>query len=66
MTLRRHRDVKPGLARKPVGDTAEIDHDVAQRPVVHVHHPAPDYAARVDVQFVAPIEWLSIIAESRL
>jgi hypothetical protein len=27
---------------KPLATPPSEDHDVAQRPVVHVHHPAPD------------------------
>jgi hypothetical protein len=47
---------KSGLAREAVGDAAEVDHDVSQRPVVHVHHPAPDDAAGIDFQLVAPVD----------
>ena len=54
--FRRHRDVEPGLAREAVGDAAEIDHNIPERPVVHVHHPAPDDPARVDFQLVAPVD----------
>ena len=39
------RDVEPALARKAVGDAAERAHDLAQRPVVHVHDAPPGDAA---------------------
>ena len=54
--LGRDRDVEPGLPGKAVGDPAERGHDVAQRPVVHVDHPAPDHPANVDVELVAPVD----------
>ena len=54
--LRRHRDVEAGLTRIAVGDAAQRADDLAQRPVVHVHDAAPDDAARVDAEFVAPID----------
>ena len=31
---------------------SEANHDVAKRPVIHVHHPWPDDPARVDIQLV--------------
>ncbi len=50
------RDIEAGLARIAVGDTAQRADDLAQRPVVHVDHPPPGDAARVDAEIVAPID----------
>ena len=47
---------KPAFARKTVGDAAERADDLAQRPVVHVHDAAPDDAAGVDAELVAPVD----------
>ena len=49
-------NVKPRLARKAVGYAAKVDHNIAQGTVIHVHHAAPDNAARVNLKFVAPID----------
>ena len=49
-------DVEAGLARKAVGDAAERADDLAQRAVVHVHDAAPDDAAGVDAELVAPVD----------
>ena len=49
-------DVEAGLARIAVGDAAQRADDLAQRPVVHVEHPAPDDAADVDGLGVAPVD----------
>ena len=47
---------KPASRGIAVGDAAQRADDFAQRPVVHVHHPAPGHAARVDAELVAPID----------
>ena len=49
-------DVEAGLARIAVGDAAERADDLAQRAVVHVHDAAPDDAARVDAERIAPVD----------
>ncbi len=49
-------DVETCLARETVGDTTQAGGDLAQGAVVHVHHTAPDDAADVDIQFIAPID----------
>ena len=54
--LRGDGDVEAGLARKAVGDAAERADDLAQRPVVHVHHAPPGDAAGIEVLRVAPVE----------
>ena len=54
--LRGDGDVEAGLARIAVGDAAERADDLAQRAVVHVHDAAPDDAARVDAELVAPVD----------
>ena len=54
--LRGHRDIVARLARETVGDTAERDRDVAQRPVVHVHDAPPGHPAGVQLQPVAPVD----------
>jgi len=51
-----HGNVEPGLPREPVRNAAQAGHDVAQGPVVHVHHPAPCHPALVDIQRVAPVD----------
>ena len=50
------RDVKAVLAREAVRHTAQRTDDLAQRAVIHVHHAAPEDAARIDLQGVAPID----------
>ena len=43
-------DVEPVFPHHPIDAPAfEPDHDAAQGPVVHVHHPAPDHPARMDL-----------------
>ena len=54
--LRGHGDVEPVFAGEAVGDPAQRRGDLPQRAVVHVHHAAPDHAARVDVEIVAPVD----------
>ena len=54
--LGRDRDVEAVLAREAVGDAAERGDDSAQRPVVHVHDPAPGDPAGVDAELVAPVD----------
>ena len=51
-----NRDVKARFARIAIGNAAQRTDDIAQRPVVHVHHPAPGHAPRVDAKLVAPID----------
>ncbi len=51
-----HRDVESVLARETVGDAAQRRDDLAQRPVVHVHHAAPHHPARIEAERVAPID----------
>ncbi len=47
---------KPVWRGKPLATPPRLTTDVAQRAVVHVHHPAPGDAAGVDVQRVAPVD----------
>jgi hypothetical protein len=54
--LRGDRDVEPGLAGIAIGDAAQRADDLAQRPIVHVEHPPPGDAARVDAELVPPID----------
>ena len=49
-------DVEAGFARVAVGDPAERADDLAQRAVVHVHDAAPDDAAAVDAERIAPVD----------
>ncbi len=51
-------NVETVLARKSVGNAAERIDDRAQRAVVHVEHPAPGHAARIDAERVAPINMI--------
>ena len=51
-----HGDVEAAFARLAVGGAAKPDHRMAQRAVVHVHHPPPCHPARVDPQFIAPMD----------
>ncbi len=48
-----HRDVVAGLARGAVGRAPQPHHDLAQGPVVHVHHAPPHHPSGIDVQGVA-------------
>ncbi len=48
-----HHDIEAVLARIAVGRAAQRHHDVAQRPVVHVHDALPLDAPHVDAQLVA-------------
>lgn len=52
----RNGDVEPCFTRKAVGNATKRTDDGAQCAIVHVHHPAPDNAANVDAQFVAPVD----------
>ena len=52
----RNRDVKSGLAGIAVGCTTQPNGDLAQRPVVHIHHTPPCYAAAIDIERVAPVD----------
>ena len=54
--FRRDGDVEAGLARITVGDAAERADDLAQSAVVHVHDAAPDDAAAVDAERIAPVD----------
>ncbi len=54
--LGRHGDVEAVFPGKAVGDAAEAGDDRAERPVVHVDHPAPGHAPLVDAELVAPID----------
>ncbi len=49
-------DVELVLARVAVGEAAEPDHHVAQRPVVEVEHALPVDRAHVDVERVAVVD----------
>ena len=51
-------DVETVLARKAVGDAAERRDDLAQRAIVDVERAAPDDAARIDVERIAPIDMI--------
>ena len=51
-----HDDVEAVFARIAVGRAAERDDDVAQRAVVHVHHPLPGDAADVEAELVAVVD----------
>ena len=53
--LGRDRDVEPVLARKAVAWAAETGDRHAQRAVVQVERPAPDDAALVDAEPIAPV-----------
>ena len=48
-------DVKAVFAREPIGDAAQRGHHRAQRTIVHIEHPAPRHAARIDAERIAPI-----------
>ena len=54
--FRRDRDVIAGFAREPVGDAAETDRDVAQRPVVDIDDTAPGNAPGIHAQLVVPVQ----------
>ena len=54
--LGRGGDVEAGLPGDPVLGRAQADHEVAQRPVVHVEHPAPGDVVEVDAELVAVVE----------
>ena len=47
---------KPASRGKPLATPPSEHDDLAQRAVVHVHDAAPDDAARVDVELVAPVD----------
>ena len=61
--LGRDRDVKTCLPREPIGDATQRGDDCAQRPIVHVHDPAPGYATNIEVEGVAPVD--VVVEESR-
>src|SRR5690625_4020807 len=50
------RDVEPCLGRETVRDTAKRGGDLPERTVVHVDDTAPDDAALVDAELVAPVD----------
>ena len=54
--LGRRGDVEPGLAYDAVGLAAEADDDVAQRPVVDVHHASPRDVVEVEAELVAVVQ----------
>src|SRR5262249_37341533 len=54
--LRGDRNVETVFARKAVGGPAERGNDAAQRPVVHVHDPAPGDAPRVEPKGISPVD----------
>src|SRR5262249_59004642 len=54
--LGRGGDVESGLPGQAVVLRAEADDDAAQRPVVHIEHPAPGDVAQVDPERVAPMQ----------
>ena len=49
-------DEEPALARDAVRSAAEAQHDVAERPVVHVERALPEDLLRVDAKVVAVME----------
>ena len=53
---------KPVSRGKPLATPPRLHDDLPQRPVVHVHHPAPGDAADVDVELVAPVD---VVVEHR-
>ena len=60
--LGRGGDVEAGLPRHAVRRGAEADHDVAQRPVVDVEHPAPGDVVQVEAELVALVQ---VVVEHR-
>ena len=48
------RDVEPALARESVGNTSKRAIDLAQRPVIHIQHAAPNHTPDIDSGLVAP------------
>ena len=54
--FRSDNDVEAVLARKAIGDPAERRDDRTQRAVVHVDAAPPSDPARINVEFVAPID----------
>jgi hypothetical protein len=55
-------DVEAGLPRDPLEDAPEADDDVAEGPVVHVEHTAPEDPPRVDVE---PVPVVDVVVEER-
>ena len=47
---------KPASRGKPLATPPSEHVDLTQRPVVHVHDAAPDHAADVDAELVAPVD----------
>ncbi len=54
--FRRDRDVEAAFARIAIGRAAERLSDIAQRPVVHVEHAAPDDPSHIDIERIAPMD----------
>ena len=54
--FRGDRDVEPGLLRRAIAGAAQARNQVAQAAVIHVHHPAPGDAHRIDARLVAPVD----------
>ena len=54
--LARHGDVEAAVTRRAVNAAAESDDDAAQGAVVHVDHPPPRHAPRVEPRSAAPVE----------
>ena len=49
-------DVEAGLTREAVGYAAKAGDDVTKRAVIHIDDAAPDNAALVDAELVAPVD----------
>ena len=54
----RHRNVKPSLTRESIRNAPERCHNIAQCPIIHIHHTAPDNTTFVDLQLVTPIDMI--------
>ncbi len=54
--FRGHGDVKTAFMRHAVVGSAQTDDDVAQCPVVHIHHPFPDDAPGIDVELISLVD----------
>lgn len=50
-----NRDIEAGFARKAVANATQRPDHLAQRTVIHVHHPAPGDTARIEILFIAPV-----------
>ena len=53
--LRGNRDVETTLPRESIGDTAQRNRDLAQRPVVHIYHASPGHPPGIQLELVAPV-----------